>query len=257
MDKKAVIQSITKSAFGIIPYAGTALNELVFDYNGRIKQKRLNRFIEILAEYFNENNDVNLDNIKTEDFNDLFEAVLRRVVTTKSELKLERFKNIIIKELKTPTKETELIDLYLDLISSLSEEEINILYQHIDFDKSFEVESNKLGKLKEELEKVTENKKKESIIIGRSKYEDSETILKNQIKEIEDKRAKLQDKRKAEFYGLDEQRFIFFKQRLYSKGLLIDNGIGKFGYEPFLFMGITEFGLEFIEFIKSNEKNCR
>ncbi|MDR6761899.1 hypothetical protein J2Y38_002108 [Flavobacterium sp. 2755] len=52
MDKKEILTSTAKSLFSLIPYAGTALTELVFDYNGRIKQNRLNKFIEILSDGF-------------------------------------------------------------------------------------------------------------------------------------------------------------------------------------------------------------
>ncbi len=47
-NSKEVLVSITKSLFSTIPYAGTALTELVFDFNGRIKQNRLNHFTEII-----------------------------------------------------------------------------------------------------------------------------------------------------------------------------------------------------------------
>ena len=73
IDKKEIIVSTAKSIFGIVPFGGAALNELFFEYNGRIKQSRLNNFVEILAESFTEDSNIDLDNIKTEDFNDLFD----------------------------------------------------------------------------------------------------------------------------------------------------------------------------------------
>ena len=128
IDRKEIIISTAKSIFGIVPFGGAALDELFFEYNGRLKQNRLNRFVELLAENFTDESEIKIDNIKSEDFSDLFEAVLRRVVQTKSELKLVRFKDILIKELNSPSQHYELIDHYLDLISSLTEEEISILY---------------------------------------------------------------------------------------------------------------------------------
>jgi len=38
LDKKEVFNSMAKSIFSIIPFAGTAITELVFEYNGRIRQ---------------------------------------------------------------------------------------------------------------------------------------------------------------------------------------------------------------------------
>jgi hypothetical protein len=116
---KEVLQSTVKSLFGAIPYAGTAFNEVFFDYHSRIKQNRLNNFTEILAEYFEQHQDIQIDNIKTEHFADIFETVLKRVVQTKSKSKLKRFRTILINELKNPTEQIELVDLYLDLITTL------------------------------------------------------------------------------------------------------------------------------------------
>lgn len=254
VDTREILISSAKSIFGAVPFAGTALNELFFEYNGNIKQKRLNNFVEILSEYFSTNTDDNIKNIKTEDFNDIFESVLRRVVRTKSNLKLIRFRDILIKELNSPTKETELIDLYLDLITSLSEEELIILYNHRHFDKTYTEELDKLQGLKTEYQKVLENKKRETIIISRSKYEDEYLQLKEEIEKIENKHDSLKVFRTAEHYNIEKNKFFFYVQRLYSKGLIYDDGIGKLGGLPFKLMNITEFGVEFMHFIKGHEK---
>jgi hypothetical protein len=254
LDKKEIIVSTAKSIFGAIPYGGTALNELFFEYSGRIKQKRLNRFVEILAENFTEDSEINIENIKTEDFNDLFEAVLRRVVQTKSELKLNRFKDILIKELNSPTKETELIDVYLDLITTLSEEELVILFHHKDFNKNYDAERDKLDKLNEKMLMINENMKRETIIFEKSQYQDNFENTSANIKKIQEKHKELEKYRNSEFYGISEQKFIFFKQRLFSKGLVLDWGIGRIGVSSFEMMSITEFGNEFFEFIRGDKK---
>lgn len=63
-EKTELLNSVAKTIFSIIPYAGTALTELVFDYNGRIRQNRLNRFLEILSKEFTNNNEIELEKIK-------------------------------------------------------------------------------------------------------------------------------------------------------------------------------------------------
>ncbi|GFZ84535.1 hypothetical protein GCM10011531_14110 [Aquaticitalea lipolytica] len=254
IDKKEILVSSAKSIFGVIPFAGTALNELFFEYNGSIKQKRLNNFIDILSEYFAKNSDVKIENIKTEDFNDIFESVLRRVVQTKSELKLIRFKDILITQLNNPIQEIELVELYLDLISSLSEEEISILHGHRNFDLNYEEEINNLNKLRDELNQITEKQKRETIIINQSRYHDDEVRVKSGIEEIEDKIEPLKKLRTSEYYELSYQKFEFYKQRLFSKGLLVDNRMNRNGSFAFQNMGITEFGLEFLDFIINSEK---
>ena len=254
IDTKEIIISSAKSIFGVIPFGGAALDELIFEYNGRIKQNRLNRFVEILAENFNENTEINLDNIKTEDFNDLFESVLRRVVQTKSERKLVRFKDILIKELNSPTAESEVIDHYLDLISSLTEEELTILYNHRHFTEEFEEHIDELNRHKDNLTSLQEQLKKQTLVIGESEYQKPYDQLKITYAKKKEFVKSFNKFKKAEFYQLDAKNFVFYKQRLFSKGLLIDNGMNRIGGVPFGNMTITEFGLEFIEFIRNSEK---
>lgn len=54
------------------------------------------------------------------------------------------------------------------------------------------------------------------------------------------------------YYNLTEAKFKFYKQRLFSKGLLIDEGIDRNGIKGFEMMMITDFCEEFINFIKTN-----
>jgi hypothetical protein len=253
--KKEILTTIGKSLLGIIPYGGTALNELIFEYSDTIKQNRLNRFVEILAENFTKESGIEVENIKTEDFHDLFESVLRRVVRTKSELKLIRFKDILIRQLTNPSERVELNDHYLDLISNLTEEEITILYNHRHFTLEFEEKINDMNRHKDNLGALENQMKKETIVIGKSKFQepfDSLTVTYEKSKEYINSFSKY---KKAEFYGLEENVFMFYKQRLFSKGLLIDDRMKRIGNLPFSHMGITEFGIEFIGFIKNSSQN--
>lgn len=253
-NKKEILISIGKSVLGAIPYGGTAFNELIFEYSGTIKQKRLNRFVEILAENFTEDSGINIENIKTEDFHDLFEAVLQRVVRTKSDSKLKRFKDILIRQLNHPSEHSELNDHYLDLISNLTEEEISILYNHRHFTMEYEEKVDEMNRHKSNLGALENQMKKESIVIGQSKFQqpfDSLTVTYNKCKKYIDSFSKYKN---AEFYGLTENVFVFYKQRLFAKGLLIDDRMKRIGNLPFSHMGITEFGVEFIDFIKNSEE---
>ncbi|WP_281239948.1 hypothetical protein [Flavobacterium praedii] len=253
MEKKEISVSVLKSIFGAIPYGGALLDELFFEYNGRLKQNRLNKFIEILAENFTENTEIDLNNIKTEDFSDLFESILRRVVQTKSELKLLRFKDILIAELKKPSESIELIDHYLDLISNLTEEEITILYNHRFFTTKYEEEIDAMNLLKGNLHSLENQLEKESIIIGESEIRKQHDDIKAEYEKKREYILSFGKFKKADFYNLPENKFMFYKQRLFSKGLLIDNPMSRIGSLPFWHMGITEFGTEFINFIKNRQ----
>lgn len=96
--------SAAKSAIGAIPYVGALLNEVIFDFRGRIKQERCNRFIYELTKYmanFTEG-DIDFAYIKSDDFSDIFESIIRRVVLNRSEEKMHRFKKILVKQMIAP-----------------------------------------------------------------------------------------------------------------------------------------------------------
>lgn len=253
MEKKEISVSVLKSIFGAIPYGGALLDELFFEYNGRLKQNRLNKFIEILAENFTENTEIDLNNIKTEDFSDLFESILRRVVQTKSKLKLLRFKDILITELKKLSESIELIDHYLDLISNLTEEEITILYNHRFFTAKYEEEIDEMNLLKDKIHSLENQIQHQSTIIGESEKRKQHEDVKSEYEKKREFLLSFAKFKKADFYNLSENKFMFYKQRLFSKGLLIDNPRSRIGNLPFWHMGITEFGTEFINFIKNRQ----
>lgn len=83
LEKKEIGVSLTKALFSNIPYVGQILSEVFFEYRGRIKQERLNKFTVLLSDYFSQNCDFNIKNIQSEDFGDLLESVIKRVIQTK------------------------------------------------------------------------------------------------------------------------------------------------------------------------------
>ena len=78
----------------------------------------------------------------------------------------------------------------------------------------------------------------------------------NEVQEIEMQRQKLEqyflsleERRMAEYYGISKAEFLYYKQSLASKALLIDWGVGALDVRPFEIMNITRFGEDFINFI--------
>ena len=78
-NKEEISKTATKVLFGIIPYIGDALDEVVFEHRSRIKQNRINQFVESFKEFYKSLNikQVKIDDIKSEEFGDVFEAILR------------------------------------------------------------------------------------------------------------------------------------------------------------------------------------
>lgn len=253
-EKKEAAVSFTKSLFSAIPYVGGVLNEVVFDYRSRIKQERLNSFTELLTEFFINNPDIDLENLKTEDFSDLFEAVLRRITQTKSKEKHKRFRDILTRHIQNPDHDIDDSDNYLDLVSSLNEMSIKILKEHFQFSKALEIINPLRTKVQAEitqnqnqLNQIYTNPPPDMEEINRLKAEIAELEL--QIDSCNSQVKGIQLFRDASYYGISDDDFLYYKQILLAKGLLVDNGVGSFDSHPFLYMGITEFGKKFIEFL--------
>lgn len=261
--KNEEVTSLLKSFFGGIPYVGQTLNEAFFDYNTRVKQNRLNKFTELLHSFFGENPDINLETLKTEEFQYVFDNVIKRVVQTRSKEKLKRFRNILINHITKTSLEIDNTETYLTLISELSEIELTILMSH---------NKNNLGARKKVSAKISEYENLIAQINVRIRNiplaSDSTKVdflkefenLEHTRKELEKKKneetkslEELDRYKKPEFYNVTQGDFLYSKQKLYSKGLMLDRGIGAMDYIPFQYMEITEFGKKFITFIEGNE----
>lgn len=137
-----VTEGVIRTILGTLP-CGPVFIE-IFEIGGRIKQQRLNSFLEELAKFLTENQeDINIDNIRSEDFIDLFESVITRVVKTQSEIKRQRFKDILINKIKVPDYNIDNAEIHLSLISELSEKAIEILSGHGVFNNKFEEEKQR------------------------------------------------------------------------------------------------------------------
>jgi len=248
--------SMAKSAFSTIPFAGGALNEIFFDYRSRLKQNRLNSFVELLSAFFSGHPDIDQERLKTEEFSDLFESVIRRVLQTKSKEKHLRFRDILTRQILYPASETENAEICLDLISTLDETAVCILQEHQVWGNRYaeinpkrqvlltkiKVDGERLNDLKRDVDahQMQIGKLATQIKLNQAKVEVYNTTVLN-----------LQKFRKAEFFELTDAEYLYYKQTLYAKGLLIDKGIGTHGgNQTFHYMWLTEFGQRFLDFIR-------
>lgn len=247
--------SVVRSIFGAVPYAGGALNEIFFDYRSRIKQNRINAFSQLLSDFFMEHTGIDPESLKTEEFSDIFESVVRRVVMTKSKEKHARYRDVLIQHIYEPHKSVENAETYLDLISTLNEMAIRILQVHEQFStdyKRLDVEvmnadaktrqvNEAIGKLK-----VAYPVNEAHIAVLKGEYDAAFALAESIRKEITDR----QSFRQASHFGISDSEYLYYKQTLYAKGLLVDKGFGTFGGStPFLRMWITDFGEQFIRFL--------
>lgn len=242
--KNSVLRTLLNSIS--IPVLGPVLTEF-FEFRGKIKQNRLNQFVELLENYFSNHAGVNLESFQTVEFGDLFESVLKRVVMTESADKMRMFKDIIVNQIEFPSTPINESELYLDLISELAETEIKILFEYRQFIKKFQPEVDELLHLKNQLESL-----RNKIDKSPDSYNSELLSLETEVGAKRKALNTLQNLYKHDHFGVSNDQFLFYKQRLFSKALLVDNGIGSIGGVPFKTMGITQFGIQFIDYVMAS-----
>ena len=224
MDEDSKIQlkhaaiSAKNVVFSSIPVCGTILDEVLFGYRSRVKQERLNRFVEELEKYLRSmrSGDIDQEYLKSEEFGDIFESILRRVVNTASEEKVHRYKKILLNEIKH-IYESDFKETFLDIAFRINDDQILIL-----------------NHFREVKECESEGSTEQGAVDGRD--EGAEASLKC----------------KEDFLGFDEGKYFFYVQDLVSKSLLYDEIIALFGGEtkPYTNLRITPFGEEFLRFVE-------
>jgi len=120
---------VIKGSIGAIPYAGTLLNEILFDIRSRVKQQRtinfLNKYSESLekldAEAKLKNKSENVD------FTDFFEFILKIIANNRFNEKIDIFKNILLNATINESIDIDYYQIFTDEISNLTFIEIVLL----------------------------------------------------------------------------------------------------------------------------------
>ncbi|WP_018883094.1 hypothetical protein [Paenibacillus massiliensis] len=228
---KQVLIGVAKcSISAAFPYLGCALNEALFEVRGRIAQDRINQFVESFLAHLNDLG-VTLDEdiISSEDFNDIYAAIIKRVVDTKNEHKIKIFRDILTSSSIT-TYQSDFIETFLDLVTRLDFMEIEILkmFEHTGRSGSMDISEDDNGSIS---------------ILTNASYKDK-IIEKIRVESVH--LSTIESHGKYEFYICD----------LISKALLIDtkttgNTYKDLAKEGLAHLYITDFGREFLRFIRN------
>lgn len=122
---------VTKGTIGGIPFVGTLLNEALFESRSRLKQARLNAFFEKMVPRITqlEEEKIDKDHLRSEEFSDFFEELLQKVVKTKSEEKLELFRRVLLGAIMG-NKSPDFSTLFLNILDELTVDEIKVFREH-------------------------------------------------------------------------------------------------------------------------------
>lgn len=116
-----------KGLASVFPFGG-ALNEVLFDIRGRVRQERFNAFVVGLGERVAqlEGAKVDFDYLRSEEFVDVLEEVLSQAPKTGSEAKRKHLQDVLTREFQGPTA-GEMTLLYLDILRTITEQELRAL----------------------------------------------------------------------------------------------------------------------------------
>ncbi len=240
-------KSAFKSAVETLPF-GKILTEVVFEYRSKVKEKRLFNFIENLKTYVAEKNPyINIDTLKSDEFGDLFENILRKVTQTRQDNKVLGFRNILLKGIAA-SEDIEYCELFTELLSQIHEKQIKILFTHSEALSKKDISLKKMHRLSNEL---FEKEREEEKLKDTDNLEVSKRVarLKNEITSLREAIQASKNIRTGAYYGISEDEYQYLIQDLYNKALMADEGVGAIGTLPFEIMHITELGMKFLEFV--------
>lgn len=226
---KEILVGITKGAISVVPYAGGALNEFLFEIRGRIAQKRINNFVDGFIQYIEDmGTPVDEEVLTSESFNDMYVSIIRHVIECKSQYKIDIFKRILESNLRI-SYESDFRDTFLELVSKLDYMEFEILKMFKDTGRSgsMDIPIGAIG------------------CISTTKSMSCKDKVINMIKDSNTEMHTLEALEKYEFYVCD----------LISKSLLVDtktvgNTVGDLAKEGLNDLYITVFGKEFLRFVQ-------
>lgn len=260
VEEKEMGEAMIKNMFAQIPIVGWALNETIFDRRSRVKQKRLNVFTNLMIESMNKRlgYEIDLENIKSDQFGDLFESVLKRVMETSNEDKLKRFRDILVGQIVSPNKE-EFTETFLDITGRLKEIQIHILKTFCEHRSKVEKAEQRIEGVVSRLDKAKQNsndirKNTEKGITG---SDESIAQSDKEVRRLEAMKLKLSNDlnelnsfRMASYYDIEEGEFAFYLQDLVSKALMKEEIVPMMGGSH-VEREVSEFGFRYIAFLLS------
>ena len=129
---KKSTEVVVRGLVGATPYVGTLLNEAIFEGRARLKQERLEKFVEYLAENLQnlESDKIDVAYIQSAEFVDFLEDVLIRAAKVRAEEKRKKLAAVLAGRLQH-AESTPFDDRFLDLLVYLSDTQVRILAEHL------------------------------------------------------------------------------------------------------------------------------
>src|SRR5258708_23033393 len=114
--------AVVKGAIGAVPYAGTLLNEVLFEARSQLKLARVEEFFKGLSAKVAQLEEEQIDKsyIQSEEFSDFLEDVLVQVARTRDEQKRRRFQLVLVAAMKGH-RQPDFSTLFLSILQEITE----------------------------------------------------------------------------------------------------------------------------------------
>lgn len=162
---------VTTGSLDAALYAGGgAFLQKIFGLRGKFKQNRVIRFTDEFIKFIHIHEpDFDKEYMSSEDFSDFFEKLIINVSETKSTLKHNRFKNLLLNQISIK-KNYDTSTRYLNLMTNLEEKQI-VLLEHFgeneshDNDELSNIDKSNLNYSRKEIEDSIEHSELEFLLI--------------------------------------------------------------------------------------------
>lgn len=125
-ERSQAFNLLYKGILGFVP--GNHILDEILEFRGNVQRERLSKFSEFLKNGFEDctGKSFEPENLKSENFIDAFEVIIRKVASTSSVEKLKRYRNVLLR-IMFEKNESEIFFKYVNLIEEVSETQILIL----------------------------------------------------------------------------------------------------------------------------------
>ena len=120
-----IIPSAVKALVNLIPYAGGSISSIISDYQSDRKEKKLKEFLDSIIMRLQQNEEklsrISHEYILNDDFFDIFENSLRRVIFERQQEKRLAYSNILANSIISEASydETEMFQHLVDILTPL------------------------------------------------------------------------------------------------------------------------------------------
>ena len=260
-ERKEYLISTFKGLVGVIPFAGTFINEVAFEARSRVKQNRVNNFIQEFSEFMDKETEdsVKLDSVNREEFGDIFEELILSVSKTSAKHKIKIFKGILGKQFKGDLSNVDQILRYVQITNSINSLQFRILIAFNSLsDKvlSYKVQILELERElldnRQMLQKEREMSKKgyaNNVSTFEKRISDTQRAISSKQKALRDN-VNPSDPR---IYKISREDFLIEIHDLISKGLVFDQTITSDLLKPNESYGLTKLGRDYIKYVEESE----